>query len=128
MACYACGRLFNEEVTDLCPWCGTRQEWKKDTDKEKKMEDDFNREDEFTVDGPTDLPSSNTLDKGRYPFEVLEAKQHTSKSGNKCALITIKADWKKMDVYLRLTGDMSHRWRQFFQFLESLGRIASISF
>ena len=80
---------------------------------EEKDEDFEVNEDEFDVNGATDSPSSNVLEKGRYKFEVTEIKHHTSQAGNKSARVILMVEGIRVTDYLPFEGTMIWKWKQF---------------
>jgi len=80
---------------------------------ENKDEFEVN-EDEFEVTGSTDSPSSNVLEKGRYPFEVLSIEHHTAaSSGNKSNKVVLMVEGLRIRDYLPVEGVMIWKWKQF---------------
>lgn len=70
-------------------------------------------EEMFEVNGATDLPVSNLLEKGRYRFVVKEVGSHISKAGNNCVDLKLDIDGKWLFTTLITTGKMEWKWRQF---------------
>jgi len=80
---------------------------------ENKDEFEVN-EDEFEVTGSTDSPSSNVLEKGRYPFEVISIDHHTAvSSGNKSAKVILMVEGLRIRDFLPFEGVMVWKWKQF---------------
>lgn len=77
------------------------------------MNNQVENDESFEVNGSTEQMVSNILEQGRYPFEVKEATNYTSKSGNKCIKVEIDVNGKKMTDYLSIEGKMEWKWRQF---------------
>ena len=72
----------------------------------------------FEVNGSTDAPVSNLLEKGRYKFKVKSIVNHTARTGNKCAKVEMIVNDKKLTDFLILNGQMSWKWRQFLHAID----------
>ena len=70
-------------------------------------------EESFDVNGSTDAPVSNVLEKGRYSFKVKDITSFISKAGNNCIKVILSFDGKLINDTLMQEGQMSYKWRQF---------------
>ena len=82
---------------------------------EKEKFDNFENEQGYPVNGATDLPNSNVLEKGRYKFTVTKMRKWKSaQQGNPCVEPTLEIDEHTVKDCFVLNNTIGQaRWRQF---------------
>ena len=78
--------------------------------------------DDFNVDGRTDHPVNDLLEKARYRFKVTECKKHVSDKGNICAFVSLDVEGVRVRVWDLIVGNedkkqvpkwQTIKWRNF---------------
>jgi len=78
----------------------------------------------FGVSGWKNQANSSILERGRYPFKILDIRHHTSDAGNKCVIVDFRIEEIEISHYFILEDSTGKKHRMAFMwanFLYAIG-------